>query len=393
MKLIHTADIHLDTAYAWAARPGVIHGPGFGARRRLALRTVFQDIMRRATEWPADALLIAGDLFDAERLQWDTVSFLREMFALVRPIPVFIAPGESDPHTPDSPYACEPWPPNVHIFRAPAWSSVDLPDLNAVVHGAAFDGPQPSNNPLAEGLSIKADGCCHIAVAHGAEMSHLAPGTSGVMPFHAGNMAHEHLSYLALGHYHEITPIMGQAHTAMSYPGTPEGLDFNAPGMHYFLEIEVEAGGEATIRPVDSSRILFEAHEIDCTGFHGPRDLAKRLGELAGEGLPRALHLTLSGRAPENFHRWLREALGEAASGFELLSWSDQTDASAYLDALARQSTSLGAFAERLAKELADAPDETRRRALRRTREAGIAAYRGETLPLPQGDVRGGAPS
>ena len=37
----------------------------FGNRRRQSLRDVFSAILRRAKEWPADAVLIAGDLFES----------------------------------------------------------------------------------------------------------------------------------------------------------------------------------------------------------------------------------------------------------------------------------------------------------------------------------------
>jgi len=55
MRLIHTADVHLDMCFASAHTP-----PGFGNRRRQSLRDVFHTIIRRAGEWPADVLLIAG---------------------------------------------------------------------------------------------------------------------------------------------------------------------------------------------------------------------------------------------------------------------------------------------------------------------------------------------
>ena len=92
MRLIHTSDIHLDRSYSSEGFP-----PRLGNRRRQGLRQVFQKIMERASAWPADAVLIAGDLFDREYVSRDTVSFLHESFSRLAPIPIFIAPGNHDP--------------------------------------------------------------------------------------------------------------------------------------------------------------------------------------------------------------------------------------------------------------------------------------------------------
>ena len=383
MKLIHTADIHLDTSYAWAAGPGVLHAPDFGRRRRQDLRAVFQAILRRAAAWPADAVLIAGDLFDLDRLRWDTVAFLREGFDLIRPIPVFITPGECDPCTPDSPYACEDWPPNVHLFRKPVWSAVELPALNAVVHGFGFDAAQPSANPLAEGLALEADGRVHVAVGHGAELGRLPERVARVMPFEAKTMDVKGLAYLALGHYHEITPVMGLRHTAMGYPGSPEGHDFDTPGAHYYLEVELPPGGAPEARPVESSRTHYQRQTVDCTGVATAEELADRLRGPLAEGAHQPLHLALTGRPAAPVDGLVRAVLARAPQRRDLVRWADETPGTAALEALTHEATSLGAFAARVARELADAPDAARRGVVRRAAALGLAAYRGEVSPLP----------
>ena len=130
MKLIHTADIHLDASFAASGLP-----LGFGNRRRQALRRVFERILTRAQAWPADAVLIAGDLYDHRRISRDTIAFLREQFERIRPIPILIAPGNRDPFTPASPYASEAWPANVFIFGEPRWTAHELHHVPLTVHG------------------------------------------------------------------------------------------------------------------------------------------------------------------------------------------------------------------------------------------------------------------
>jgi len=160
MRLVHTADIHLDASFAGTGMPAA-----FGNRRRQSLRDVFRSIVSRAGEWPADALLIAGDLFEQERVTKDTVAFLIGEFWSIAHVPVFIAPGNHDPYTPDSPYACEEWPENVHVFDQPVWQACSLADRPLVVHGFAFDGPDISSSPFGK-LAVPDDGRVHVAVAH-----------------------------------------------------------------------------------------------------------------------------------------------------------------------------------------------------------------------------------
>jgi len=116
IRLIHTADIHLDSCFA-----GTGMRAGFGNRRRQNLRDVLTSIVARAGDWPADALLIAGDLFEGDRISHDTTQFLSGLFESIPHVPVFIAPGNHDPFTPDSPYATMTWPENVAIFDSPQW--------------------------------------------------------------------------------------------------------------------------------------------------------------------------------------------------------------------------------------------------------------------------------
>src|SRR6185295_13967999 len=112
------------------------------------MRDAFLRIVSRAGEWPADALLIAGDLFEHDRVSHDTVAVLCGAFASIPHVPIFISPGNHDPYLSDSPYATQPWPENVFIFRKPQWTSHGLNRVPLTIHGFGFDGPDVSVNPF-----------------------------------------------------------------------------------------------------------------------------------------------------------------------------------------------------------------------------------------------------
>lgn len=380
MKIIHTADIHLDASFASASMP-----PGFGNRRRQSLRDVFSAILRRAREWPADAVLIAGDVFELDRVSRDTTAFLREQFEAVRPIPVFIAPGNHDPFTRNSPYATEPWPANVHIFRTASWTEELLKNVPLTVHGFAFDGPEISHNPFHE-LRVADDGRFHVAVAHGSERGHQPAGKESYAPFDAQRLAQAGLHYVALGHFHGHTPIETGT-TLLAYSGAPEGHGFDETGPRHHLEVEIEplptGGQRVTARPVLSSRVQYAVETIDCSALASSHQLIEQLRDIArAAGQPLILRAVLAGACTDSVRAELGAVQDALGTEFAHLELDDQTNVSEDLDALAGEDTSLGLFVRTVRKQLADAPDDARRAMLQRALEVGLAGYRGHTLPV-----------
>lgn len=381
MRLIHTGDIHLDVSYADSAL-----APGFGHRRRQGVRDVFEAILDRARHWPADAVLIAGDLFEQDRVTRETVAFLRAAFERLAPIPVFIAPGHHDPFVPGSPYATEPWPRNVYIFDRPSWSSHPLRDLPLTVHGFAFDQPEISTNPFGT-LTVPRDGRVHVAVAHAAELAHLTDDRAPVCPFYAQDAATPGLHYLALGHAHRVTRIAGDFATVMYYAGAPEGHGYDECGPRHFLEVEISLESDGCpgvhVRPVPSARCIWETRTVECSAMETEADLQGALQALVEDPeRPQVLRVTFTGTCADTLRTALipmREAL---ADQFEQLEFVDQTELPENYEALAREDTSLGAFAARINAEIRDTTDPARRALLLRARAIGVAAYRGQTVPV-----------
>src|SRR5919106_6163933 len=73
MKLLQFADLHLDAPFAWAT-------PEAARTRRRNRREVLSRIIALAEAEAVDAILVAGDLFEHDRIGPDTVEFLRSSF-------------------------------------------------------------------------------------------------------------------------------------------------------------------------------------------------------------------------------------------------------------------------------------------------------------------------
>jgi DNA repair exonuclease SbcCD nuclease subunit len=87
LRVLHTADVHLDSdGYGNAAAQ---------AAHRERGRRVWSRIVDRAIADRVDLLLIAGDLFDHNRVPDETIAFVRGELARLRQ-PVVILPGNHD---------------------------------------------------------------------------------------------------------------------------------------------------------------------------------------------------------------------------------------------------------------------------------------------------------
>lgn len=380
MRFVHTADVHLDACFASAGFPAA-----YANRRRQSLRDVFHSIITRAGQWPAEALLISGDLFDLERVTRDTIAFLRAEFESLRPIPVIIAPGNHDPFVASSPYVTESWPDNVFIFSKPEWTSRVFFEDRLVVHGFAFDGYDISKNPFGT-LEIDGDNALHVAVAHGSERGHQPPDGKLYAPFDASDAAVPGLAYMALGHFHSVTQIEGDFDTCIYYSGAPEGHDFSECGPHHFLEVEI-GDDKPVVRAVPSSRVVYASHAIECDGLATSQDIIEAVRAFAADGARQhgvriIARIAFTGVCPSSIMSELSSISDAVSSEFEHLVLLDQTRSPDDYEELAKEASTLGVFVRRMNSEIQDEPDPGRQRVLERAREVGLAAYRDERLAI-----------
>ncbi len=366
-------------------------GPGasasFGNRRRQGLRDAFARVVARAGNWPADALLIAGDLFENGRVTRDTLAFLRDQFASVPRVPIFIAPGNHDPYVPSSPYATEHWPDNVHVFTRPEWTSIAANDGQLIVHGFAFDGPDISRNPFGELRIDGTEGGVHVGVAHGSERAHQPKEKDAYAPFDAASAAARGLSYLALGHFHAHTSIEGPFETTIRYSGAPEGHSFKETGAHYFLEIEIVDHG-VRVNPATASRFVYDVQALHCDGFNSSQDVLDAVRALKNPDFgAHVLRVLFTGVCSDDLRAEFGAIKDVLDQEFEWLEFADETRPTEDYEALSHEDSSVGAFAATLSAQIADATDPARREMLARAFEVGLAAFRRRELEV-RGMVR-----
>jgi DNA repair exonuclease SbcCD nuclease subunit len=388
MKFIHIADIVLDQSCAAMELP-----PNLGNEHRAHLQTIMQRILNRARDWQADALFITGNLFDHERVTRNTISFLREAFAALAPMPVFLCAGRYDPAIPGSPYLTEPWSANVHIFSNPDWRALELPGLPLTVHGFGWNGTPDQSMP--DNLLVPEDGRVHVALGHGLETRVRFDGDAGIGTFDPPLNLPGSLAYLGLGGLPEKTEMVQKKGVPVWYPGTPENCQPGESGSYGHLEIEIgprsKKSGPVTVQHVPLSTGRFHAFTLDCTPYASGQEL---LDAIRAELLPRRDHplirVVLEGSLLRQIYEELdgiRDILGEEV---HFLQWRENCQVGDDYTTIAGERTSLGAFVQRISAEIEDAPSDDLKWKRQRSRDLGVCAYRATPLPIKglTGDYR-----
>lgn len=264
VKILHSADFHMDSAF-----------DALPEEKALLRRREQRDMLRRIAEMcnaeSVDIVLLSGDLFDSAASYYETQEALISALGAIK-ARVFISPGNHDYFCPKSPYSYLDFPKNVHIFKLPIISSVEIPELGVRVYGAGFGASRcPS---LLDGFRAKDDGFINIMTIHGE--------LSGDMYNHISeeDIALSGLDYLALGHTHAYSGIKREGKTYYAYPGCPEGRGFDELGQKGVIVGTVSIGSvDLDFRPIKGRQ--YRIFNIDLTDAENMR--AKVFSSFPGE--------------------------------------------------------------------------------------------------------------
>ena len=362
MRILHAADLHLDSAFASLE-------PEKARQRRRESREILRSLAELALREEVDLVLLAGDLFDGERVYPETIELLKSALERMK-CPVFISPGNHDPFTARSPYAKETWPHNVHIFRTEELSAVTIPQLGCTVHGAAFTEQHRESEAL-NGFSVPQDGMTHLLCLHGAVNE---PGSA------YGNISREQIArsgfaYLALGHIHQYSGAQNEGTSCWVYPGCPEGRGFDETDDKGAVLAEVE-NGRVDVRFVPLCRRRYRILHADVTDTTPLDALERVMPETAAEDICRVIFTgELGGQGMD-----LRAMEEDLAHRFYALELRDETTIAQDIWSGAGEDSLRGLFlAELRAQYDAAKNDEEKERVISAVR-FGLAAMDGRDI-------------
>ena len=254
MKLIHCADIHLDS-------PMETNLSADKAReRKLEIRSTFARMVRTAAEEGVEAILIAGDLFDGARVTKSTENYVLDLIASHPMIDFYYLSGNHDQGSALANAA--QLPQNLYTFGK-LWFTYRRG--NVAITGASV--------PNADTLSLNPEDV-NILLLHGQERR--SAGVAGEDIIHLGRFKNKNIDYAALGHIHEYRPIRLDTRGIAAYSGCLEGRGFDECGTKGYVLLTIE-GNRVSHRFIPFATRTLHTVECDVTGFSSQLDLEGKM--------------------------------------------------------------------------------------------------------------------
>jgi len=202
LEIVHTSDVHLDDG-----------------EESLHAREAFTQVVDTVLDTNADLFLIAGDLFDHNRVHGDVIEFVYEQLSRVR-CPTVIIVGNHDcweeravMRRMDFRNAGH----HVTLLDEVEGAMIELPELHATVWGRCMVEHDLSNKPMA-GAPARTRDLWHIGMAHGLYSDD--PETERSSMITPQEIEAAGFDYLALGHVHVHRQVR-HGNTLAVYPGVP----------------------------------------------------------------------------------------------------------------------------------------------------------------------------
>ena len=370
-KIIHTADIHLDSPFS-------LLDVQKSKMRKNELRETFSEIVRLAESEKADIVTIAGDLFDSGFVTKETTELLVSLFSSVPTCRFVIAPGNCDYIWGHSPYRQENFPKNVYIFDKEQLSCFSFPEINVDVYGYAFGSEHYPENPLEKKIQLQKSRI-NILVAH-ADVG----GKSKYAPIPVPDIMKSGFDYIAFGHIHTGGKVQMAGNTYYAYSGCPEGRSFDECGVKSVIVAEFAKNAmqlSANFRYHRTCKRHYEKINVDITGISSQEalfDCVKNAVEKEGVGSDVLLRVRLNGQiSPET--TLYPKKLSAASLGLFYLDVEDHSVPLLNCDELKNDISVKGAFFRELLPLLQSDNADERRTAATALRY-GLAALDGNDV-------------
>lgn len=281
----------------------------------------FEQIIKLAIDRQVSLVLIAGDLFDTNRVHGIVVGTVLSEFERLeeRNIRVCICPGTHDLYNDESIYRFVAFPSNVILLTADHDHEF-FEDLDLTVYGKGFDGKLVGESPLAE-LSLLKQSRFHVGIAHcSIKVEGLIEKDSMILD--KKEIATSGLDYLALGHWHSLGEY-SEGNTIAYYCGSPEPIDMDQKGAGSVLMINMYEKGNIEVNPVRVGTKEFDEITVDVGLIGSINDITKRIEARADPNL--IFKVTLVGLCRMDFDLNPQEIEDELSHGFFSLRILDKS--------------------------------------------------------------------
>jgi DNA repair exonuclease SbcCD nuclease subunit len=370
IKFLHTADVHLGIKLSGLGKSG--------DRVRASLKRSFSDMIDVAIEEKVDAFLIAGDLFDSNRVSNSLIRFALSEIERLGKIPCVILPGTHDCLEQGAVYLSldeNEKPDNLKIFVDPENPVIRLEDRDLTLYGMPNLSRRSKMNPISSVKRIEGDGK-HVLLAHG---SYMIPQKTAEddHPFGLDDIDDSGFDYIALGHWHSYFELPTK-NTKAIYCGAPETVAFDQTGAGHYLIVKLDQEVEFEKRQV--GKTSWQEIELSTANFKYTIEVERELQKYVGED--RLVRVKLTGLASSETIISLDELHANLKDKFLYFDITDAT--SAVPDDLKKlnlpPTTILGQFINQMTDEIEKAQDPDEKALLAESLKTGFAMLSGKDV-------------
>ncbi|MFD7654755.1 exonuclease SbcCD subunit D [Actinosynnema sp. NPDC059797] len=266
MRIVHAADIHLDSPLRGLSR---FADDDLAQRLRSASRRAMENLVRLVVDKGAHALVLAGDIYDGDWKDYATGQFFaRQMDVLDQHgVRVFMVAGNHDAASVVT--KAVPLPGNVAVMSTDEAQRIVVDDLGLAVHGQGFASKAVEDN-LVLSYPDRVDGLVNVGILHTAVSG--AEGHAKYAPCSPADLERKDYEYFALGHVH-TRRVVNRGHRVAAFSGNLQGRHVNETGPKGALVVDLAVDQEAALsfEPLDVAR--WGAVEVDATGLRSIEDV------------------------------------------------------------------------------------------------------------------------
>ena len=367
LRILHTADLHLGAEFSGLG--------GIGATRKAELNMTSDNIFKICRGNKIDLLLIAGDIFENNSVEEATVAAFFSACEKTPDTRIFIAAGNHDPLTLDSPYLKYNLPQNVTILGDKD-ECITLEERKVRIYGKSFSSVYMAG---ADRFSIvpEDDDFINIMVLHG----DISSDKSGVYnPISIDFLESSKMDYVALGHVHEFSGIKKAGGTYYAYPGTPEPHGFDETGPKGVICGDI-GKNYCNLTFVETAKRTYRHEQIDIGAAKNNSDVAEiitsNLKNKYGDKYTDNLYkIDLVGKAEEALKINCAEITSRLLEDIFFAKVKDKTEIAVDLELLAKENTLRGKFVKYMLQKAAEEPQNTER--IHRATALGLKAFNTE---------------
>lgn len=262
MKIIHCSDLHLDSKLEANLDKEKVK------QRRDEILYSFQNMVNFANNNDVRIIIIAGDLFDKNKVSVKAKNIVRDTILAKKNIDFIYLKGNHDEEN----FITDELPGNLKLFNKNEWNSYKYE--NVVISGIEF-GKKDSYEIYKSLMLNQSD--FNIVVLHGQE-SNYENKKDKTEIINLRELKNKNIDYLALGHIHKYKLEKLDNRGIYCYSGCLEGRGFDECGEKGFVLLNIENNKLETKFISNSIRTLEEL-EVDVSDTMTTTEVEQKINE------------------------------------------------------------------------------------------------------------------